>query len=1087
MRVVGNALAPSTNNTIWNNNIGIGPNRDPKNLVAIPNGVGISFDAASRDNKVRANVISKNRDDAIKNAANNKIFDPNSIYDNGFGIDDGTQAGAPVLTSAVASGNSVVVSGTLSSTPNTTFALEYFGGTDLDPTGSAEGMQWLGTYDVTTDASGNASINVTLSAIYGPYITATATDTSPDGGTSDFSNAITASNEASNAAVGGTVWDDTDANGLFDNSESGVSNVTVQLFTSSGCLVATTTSGANGSYLFSNVTPGAYYVRFTAPSGYFFTPPYQGDDTISSHADPSTGNTEQFTLVAGEYDPYYNAGLIPNSLSEPTTTTLDTTENPSNYGSQVTFTATVTQNDSVPLGGTVTFKDGSTVLATVNLTSDSGGYQAAYTTSALAVGNHPITATYNGDGFHSSSTASLTQTVDLPLSVTSLSSSANPALPGQSVTFTATVTGNGTPTGTVTFYDGSTELGTGTLDSNGNATYTTSTLSPGTHNISADYSGDSNFASSSDSLTQLISQETSSTMSLSSSVNPSLLDQSVTFTATVSGGSGTPTGTVTFMDGDDTLGKATLNSSGTATLTTSALSLGSQTITAIYSGDSTYNSNSASLTQTVNSPLTILSLSSNNNPAPSGAAVTFTATVSPEVSTLTPTGTVTFYDGTTEIGTGTLNSGGIAIFTTSTLALGSHDIIAEYSGDSNFDDSSDSLTQVISQENSSSVSLSSSINPSTPNQAVTFTATVSGGNGTPTGTVTFMNGDTVLGVETLDSTGTATLTTSALSLSSQTITAIYSGDATYGDSSTSLTQQVYQDITSTSVTADNNPAQLGQPVTFTAVVITDVQGTPTGTVTFLDGTTVLGTSALTQVNGQLQATFTTSTLTSGSHTITAVYNGDDTFVGSSGSMTETVGQSSGASSSVSLNSSAISSLPGQSVTFTASVSGSSGTPTGTVTFLDGTTVLGTATLDANGNATFTTSDLALGYHDITAVYSGDSIYTGSTATLSQLIDLGQTTTSLASSANPSTVGQPVTFTATVAAAGSYTQTPTGTVAFYDGTTFLGTGTLTLVSGQLQATFTTSALGLGTHNIIAIYSGDGSFANSESSLTETINS
>lgn len=293
-----------------------------------------------------------------------------------------------------------------------------------------------------------------------------------------------------------------------------------------------------------------------------------------------------------------------------------------------------------------------------------------------------------------------------------------------------------------------------------------------------------------------------------------------------------------------------------------------------------------------------------------------------------------------------------------------------------------------------------------------------------------------------------------------------------------------------SLNASANPVQPGQPVTFTATVSPQFGSgsTPSGIVTFLDGTTVLGTGVLSLVNGQYQTSFTTSSLASGSHILTAVYGGDSTFAASSGSMTETVGQPSGAGNSVSVTSSANSSLPGQAVTFTATVSGMSGTPTGSVAFLDGTTVLGTATLSLVGGqaqATFTISTLGLGIHDILAVYSGDGTYAANASTLTQTVILGGTSTTVSSSANPSPLGQPVTFTATLQAMGMSGLTPTGTVSFYDGTTFLGAGTLTLVNGQYVATFTTAALGLGAHRIVAIYDGDGTFAESSTAIQQTI--
>ncbi len=482
---------------------------------------------------------------------------------------------------------------------------------------------------------------------------------------------------------------------------------------------------------------------------------------------------------------------------------------------------------------------------------------------------------------------------------------------------------------------------------------------------------------------------------------------------------------------------------------------------------------------------TATAVGSSVNPALPGQAVTLTASVISIGGT--PTGAVTFYDGSAQLGTATLDANGNAAFATSSLTAGSHDIVATYGGDSNFAGSSGSLTQVVSQEVGSSMNLNSSSSYSTLNSAVTFTATIYGGNGTPTGTVTFLDGDTTLGTATIDGTGTATFTTSDLLLGSQMITAIYSGDATYGDNSATLTQTVSQGGTGTSLALSANPVQPGQPVTFTATIFTDNPGTPSGTVTYLDGTTALGTSSLAVVNGQNQATFTTSSLSSGNHTITAVYSGDSTFGGSSQSMSETVGSASGIASSVSISSSANASVSGQSVTFTASVTGSNGTPTGTITFLDGISVLGTATLDGSGNAVFSTAALGLGSNDIVAVYSGDGTYAGSGQTITQLVAQAASSTTLSSSSSSSPQGQPLTFTVVVASAGSYMGTPTGFVSFYDGTTILGVGTLSVVNGQVVASFTTAALGLGAHDIIAIYSGGDTFADSESSLTETITS
>src|SRR5262249_54087425 len=160
----------------------------------------------------------------------------------------------------------------------------------------------------------------------------------------------------------------------------------------------------------------------------------------------------------------------------------------------------------------------------------------------------------------------------------------------------------GTPTGTVTFMDGSTTLGTSPVNGSGQATYSTSTLLGGTHSLTASYSGDSNFASStSPAYTQTVNPGNSST-SLSSSAPTSNYLNPVPSTATVTPVAPaftTPTGTVTFKDGSTTLGTGTLNSSGQATYTTSSLAIGSHSISAVYNGDSNLNgSPSNTITQT---------------------------------------------------------------------------------------------------------------------------------------------------------------------------------------------------------------------------------------------------------------------------------------------------------------------------------------------------------------------------------------------------------------------------------------------------------------------------------------------------------
>jgi Big-like domain-containing protein/beta-propeller repeat-containing protein len=281
-----------------------------------------------------------------------------------------------------------------------------------------------------------------------------------------------------------------------------------------------------------------------------------------------------------------------------TTTTLISSVDPSISGKPVTFTATVSSPSGGAPTGKVTFREGATVLATKTL---SGG-MVSFTTSKLPLGSNSITAVYGGDpNFTGSTSAPLNQFV-LAATTTALSSSPNASTYGQAVTFTATVTSSiGAPRDgeTVTFKKGTTVLGTGTL-SGGSANFTTSTLKVGTTAVTAMYGGDSNFGgSTSKAVSQVVSKATTTT-TLFSSLNPSNIGQSVTFTVNVTPQfSGTPTGSVVFKDGTTALKTVSL-SGGVAKVTTSKLASGTHSITTTYNGSTSFIGSSASLTQTVN-------------------------------------------------------------------------------------------------------------------------------------------------------------------------------------------------------------------------------------------------------------------------------------------------------------------------------------------------------------------------------------------------------------------------------------------------------------------------------------------------------
>jgi hypothetical protein len=386
------------------------------------------------------------------------------------------------------------------------------------------------------------------------------------------------------------------------------------------------------------------------------------------------------------------------------------------------------------------------------------------------------------------------------LTTTTLTSSPNPSLVGQPVTFTATVSStDGTPPNgeTITFNNGSAVLGTSSL-SGGTASLTTSFPQVGTFTITATYAGDATFAAStSPALQETVNAASryATSTALASNLNPSTYGQPITFTATVTSTGGTPPNgdTVTFYNGSNVLGTASLNG-GIASLTKSSLQSGIHTISATYLGDANFTaSTSPGLLQVVDtagqSPTTT-TVTSSLNPSIYGQTIAWTATVTTSGSAA-PTGKVNFTSNGYSFGEATVNASGVATMTKSKLNAGTYPLTAEYLGDTNNGPSpSLTLNQVITQA-TSTATLSSSPNPSTQGQAVTFTAKITSPTATPTGPVIFTVGKTTLGTVELTN-GKATLTTSTLAVGSTTVTVTYPWNSDIAASSASVTQVVDQ-------------------------------------------------------------------------------------------------------------------------------------------------------------------------------------------------------------------------------------------------------------------------------------------------------
>jgi hypothetical protein len=773
-------------------------------------------------------------------------------------------------------------------------------------------------------------------------------------------------------------------------------------------------------------------------------------------------------------------GVLLNTASNFTlyasATALSSSKNPDANCQAVVLTATVHSAVAGTPTGNVTFYAGETPLTTVPI---SGG-TATYTASFAAPGPQPLLAVYSGDTSHAPSASPvLNQILGMPVALTS---SQNPSAFNQAVTFTATVGGSsGKATGTVTFMDGATSLGTFNLV-NGSVFITSSALTVGDHSMTASYSPTGSYHPGAAIMTQSVSQ--ASMTVLESSANPANTNQAITYTAAITGQyGGSPTGTVAFMQGSPPTVWATAPViNGVATVTNSFNKANTYPITAVYLGSNDYqSSSSAGLNQIVNLNVTVTTtttLLATPSPSYINQPVTFTATVSPISGTIPNGEMVTFYSGSSTLGTST-TAAGQAVFSTSSLPVGTDPITATYAGDGTYQTSTSRAVNQVVKLNPTNTSLTSSLSPSAYGQSVTFTVAVTpqSGSGTPTGTVTVKNGSTVIGSIQLANSG-GTLTPAPLPAGSLSISASYSGDANFASSTAStLTQTVNVATTSTTLTSTPNPASLNQNVTFTATVVGQYGGKVGGTVTFTQGSTVLGTAALAPSKATITYTFSTT----GTDPIVATYSGDANDSGSASAVVNQVVNE--ISTTTTLTSSATHADIGQAITFTATVTPASGAvPDGeTVTFYDGSVSFGTG-MTKSGVASLTTSSLALGTHTITAGYAGDASYQTSTSkALSQVVSLNASVTTLGPSVNPSSYGQSVTLTAKVAATSGST-VPTGKVTFKNGSTVLSS--VSLVNGS--AAYTTATLAAGSSSVSATYGGDSNFSTSSATLTQVVN-
>ncbi len=822
-----------------------------------------------------------------------------------------------------------------------------------------------------------------------------------------------------------------------------------------------------------------------------------------------TGLTAGTNAISAAYtgDPSYvqtTAGLVNHVVVAATPSISISSSVPTaSVNTAVTFTASLTGATLTPVtpNGTMTFAlNGITIT-----TAGCGGTISASATSQCTIanmnaGSNTVTATYSGDtNFIPAAPGSLPYSVSTAsptFAVIPAPSTPAQVTAGSTVTFYAQLGGGNpftpvNPKGTVAF----------TLNNVGVSACLTQSLSivsgvwtaqcpipslpSGNDNVTATYSGDTNFivAAPAGYFQNVI--QAVPTVSLSSSpAGTTFVNHPTSFTAVVAAPSGQtgapiPSGNVTFKQGTNVLcgGPQGLSvpalplsatNQPTATCNNVAFSSSSASlpIVAIYSGDTNFSAgNQPTINLTVSPDSTKTSFNTNGSPAVNGT-VTFSTTVAAsDAGTAVPQGTVTYTSNATPAPTGTCVTGvtlaadGSAPTCTLVFgAAGTDSITATFSPvtNGNFATSTVTGSLTIGQAGAPLV-LSTNVTGPTVNQQVTLTAALTPAiSGTlPTGSITFVDASNSQTLCTVAFAQSVTCQPTFASVGPHSITATLGKDQNFAVSTSNpVVESVVQTGTTTNVVAAFANSSVNEQVQFTATVAPNVTGTaaPTGSVTFnaaLGAQTLVLCGAAKNLNtvaGVPTATCTDSLPANGNWIISATYGGDSNFTaGSSTGITESVGKTAVNLSGIAPT--ATSQVNG-TITYTASITSTiSGAtaPGGTVSFSDGgTTLCGSGVaVSASGTAGTMSASCAetfalAGSHNITVTYSGDGNFAGGSAASVVTVAATPTGVTVSSSSPTSKATQPVIFTAVVSPTLKGATSPTGTVTFTSGDVTLNT-------------------------------------------------
>lgn len=703
-----------------------------------------------------------------------------------------------------------------------------------------------------------------------------------------------------------------------------------------------------------------------------------------------------------------NATLEPATTSATFTvgaiaTTTTVTADPAvvTIGEPVRFHATVAPTHGGDPSGTVRFRvDGSDFGAAVALVD---GEATSAALSALDLGDHTVVAVYNGTSDHASSTsAAVTFRVREPLKPTTTTSSVDPAtaVTGQPVTLGATVaTAAGTPTGEVVFTVDGDEVARAAVGPDGGASATVSDLRVGSNPVVATYAGDDVFGPSSAAPRTVSVSKAAVDVGLTATDATTVTGEAVGLTATVAvqaPGGGTPDGTVQLLVDGSAVGAPVALVNGSATFPPlTSLKAGEHTLAAAYSGSAGYLAGSDQVEQQVTKADTTVSLLASPSPSLQDQEVQLTATVA----AVSPgsgdaTGTITFYAGSESIGSAPL-SGGSAVLEVSDLAPGSYQLSARYAGDDDYRAGSSAPVSHTVIEGSAVVAtstvLTSSANPSTYGELITFRAEVSAADeSAPGGAVQFsVDGQDVGGPVPLGPDGVAeSATLASPDPGDHTVIAAFVPQPGFAGSGDILVQTVAAAGVDVALSSTDADAQVGDEVRFSVEVTSQQAGTgvPTGFVQFSVDGRPLGDAV--ELEDGAASSPAVDDLSPGTHAVSALYSGDLHFRPQLEELTQTVAR---VATTTQLTITPSTVTYGDELVLDASVTpanGDLGVPTGAVRFLADGVEIGTVPLGpaAGGTATarLTTAALPAGTHHLTAVYDDTPFFDGSS---SSVVDL----------------------------------------------------------------------------------------------------